>query len=317
LKRNIADVLRRGVASTLANWPVIVTRIVETAVLFGVMIIAVIGAVVPPLVSAGIKEWTLPAGNNPAEVVLRILGEHAALFAYLFVFLCAIALAILAIHSVVTAGATRIYVDADRAAPDAPELRREQFAVFTMERWSAGARAWWLRIFWIYNGAWGFSSLVFLLPLLIVMALLAMAINAESTAGLIAASCGGLALLALVAIPLGIVTAMWAQKAVVICVARDTGAREALRSGWRETRADFLRHFVVFFLIAIVSAGASAVASTLFAPLSFPMRPDGGFSSLLFGPMHIVSMAAQSAISSAVGLWMIAAFAAMTEGKAS
>src|SRR4029079_1444806 len=112
-------------------------------------------------------------------------------------------------------------------------------------------------------------SLVFLLPLLIVMALLAMAINAESTAGLIAASCCGLALLVLVAIPLGIVTAMWAQKAVVICVARDIGARDALRDGWRETRADFLRPFVVFFLIAIMSAGASALASGIFAPLSF------------------------------------------------
>lgn len=316
MSRNIADVLRRGILSTLANWPVILTRLAATAVLFGVMIIAVIGAIVPPLVDAGIKEWTLPAGNNPAEVVLQILTEHAALFAYLFVFLCAIAFVILAIHSVVTAGATRIYVDAERAAPDAPQLRCEQFAVFTMERWSAGARAWWLRIFWIYNGAWGFSSLVFLLPLLIVMALLAMAINAESTAGLIAASCGGLALLALVAIPLGIVTAMWAQKAIVICVARDIGARDALRDGWRETRADFLRHFVVFFLIAIMSAGASALASTLFAPLSFPIRPDG-LSSLFFGPMHIVSMAAQSAISSAVGLWMIAAFAAMTGERGS
>lgn len=312
MSRNITDVLRRGILSTLANWPVILTRIAETAVMFGVMIVAVIGAIVPPLIEAGVQQWTLPTGNNPGEIVLQILTEHAALFAYLVLFLCAIALVIVAIHSVVTAGATRIYVDAERAAPDAPELRREQFAVFTMERWSAGARAWWLRIFWIYNGAWGYASLIFLLPLLIVMALLAMAINAESTAGLIAASCGGLALLALVAIPLGIVTAMWAQKAIVICVARDIGAREALRSGWRETRADFLRHFVIFFLITIMSAGASALASTLFAPLSFPMRGGGDLGALFFGPMHIVSMAAQSAISSAVGLWIIAAFAAMT-----
>jgi hypothetical protein len=311
LSRTITDVLRRGVLSTLANWPVIVTRIVETAVLFGVMIVAVIGAVVPPLVAAGVKQWTLPVGDNAVDVVLQILTEHAALFAYLFLFVCAIALVIVAIHAIVTAGATRIYVDAERAAPDAPELRREQFAVFTMERWSAGARAWWLRIFWIYNGAWGFSALLFLLPLLVVGALLAAALNAGNTAAAIAASCGGLAILVIVAIPLGLVTALWAQKAVVICVARDTSARDALRSGWRETRGDFLRHFVVFFLITIVSAGVSAFVSSLFAPLTFPMRPDG-LPALFFGPMHIVSIAAQSAISSAVGLWMIAAFAALT-----
>ena len=314
MSRNIADVLRRGILSTLANWPVILTRVAETAVLFGVMIIAVIGAIVPPLVSAGIKEWTLPTGNNPAEVVLQILTEHAALFGYLFLFLCVIALVSVAIHAVVTAGATRIYVDAERAAPDAPQLQREQFAVFTMERWSAGARAWWLRIFWIYNGAWFYASLIFLLPLLIVIALMSLAMSTDNMAATIAASCGGLALLVLVAIPVGIVTAMWAQKAVVICVARDIGARDALRDGWRETRADFLRHFVVFFLITIMSAGASALASTLFAPLSFPMHPQG-MTSILFGPMHIVSLAAQSAISSAVGLWMIASFAAMTEAR--
>lgn len=311
MSRTITDVLRRGVLSTLANWPVILTRIAETAVLFGVMIVAVIGCVVPPLVAAGIKQWTLPVGDNAREVVLQILTEHAALFAYLFAFLCAITLVVVAIHSVVTAGAARIYVDAERAAPDAPALRREQFAVFTMERWSAGARAWWLRIFWIYNGAWGFCSLLFLLPLAVILALLALAMSADNTLATVAASCGGIVLLVLVAIPLGLVAALWAQKAVVICVARDTSARDALRSGWRETRADFLRHFVIFFLITIVSAGASTLASTLFAPLSFPMRPDG-LPALVFGPMHIVSIAAQSAISSAVGLWMIAAFAAMT-----
>jgi len=317
LKRNITDVLRRGALSTLANWPVILTRIAETAVLFGVMVVAVIGAVVPPLVSAGIKNWTLPTGDNAGEIVLQILTEHAALFVYLLLFLCAVTLVMVAIHAVVTAGATRIYVDAERAAPDAPELRREQFAVFTMERWSAGARAWWLRIFWIYNGAWGYAGLLFLLPIFVVIALLAVAMSAGSMAGAIAASCGGLVLLVLVGIPIGLVTALWAQKAVVVCVTRDTGAREALRSGWAETRADFLRHFVIFFLITIMSTGASALASMLFAPLSsFPMRPDG-LPALVFGPMHIVSLAAQSAISSAVGLWMIASFAAMTGEKGS
>ena len=311
MSRNVTDVLRRGVLSTLANWPVIVTRIAETAVLFGVMIVAVIGAVIPPLVSAGIKNWTLPAGDNAGEVVLQILAEHAALFTYLLLFFCAIAFVTLAIHAVVTAGATRIYVDAERAAPDVPELRREQFAVFTMERWSDGVRAWWLRIFWIYNGAWGYAALLFLLPLLLIVLLLAAAMSAGNMAVTIAASCGGLALLVLVAIPLGLVTSIWAQKAIVICVARDTSARDALRSGWRETRADFLRHFVIFFLITMISVGASALTSTLFAPLSFPTRPDG-LASLVFGPMHIVSLAVQSAISSAVGLWLIASFAAMT-----
>lgn len=311
MKRNITDVLRRGMLSTLANWPVILTRVVETIVLFGVMVVAAIGCIVPLFVSAGVKQWTLPSGNNPGEVVLAFLAEHASLFTYLFLFIAAITLVMVAIHSVVTAGATRIYVDAERAVPDAPELRREQFAAFTMERWSAGARAAWLRVFWIYNGAWGLAGLIFLLPLMIVLALTAAALAAENTAGTIAATCGGMALLVIVAMPLGLVTAMWAQKAIVVCVARGTSAPEALRSGWAETRADFLRHFVIFFLITLISAGASTVISGAFAPFSFPIH-GGGLPAVFFGPAQIVSFAAQSAVGSGIGLWLIASFAAMT-----
>jgi len=314
LKRNIAGVLRRGVLSTVANWPVILTRVVETLVLFGLLIVAIAGLVVPLLVSAGMKQWTLPAGDNASEVILAILADHAALFTYLLLFIAAITLVMIAIHAVVVAGATRIFVDAERAAPDVPELRREQFAVFTMERWRAGASAAWLRIFWIYNGTWGLCGLILLVPMLLVTALTIVAVRAENAPAIVAATCGGTALLLVVSIPLALVIAVWTQKATVICVARDTTAREALRSGWRESRADFLRHFVVFFLITLVTAGASALMSGVFAPFSFSMRAND-LAGLLFGPMQIVSFTVQSAVSNAVGSWLIASFAAMTEDR--
>jgi hypothetical protein len=314
LKRNLTDVLRRGILSTLANWPVILTRIVGTLIAIGLMIVAVIGCIVPPLVSAGIKEWKLPAGDNPSEVMLAFLAEHALLIAYLFAFVVVMTLVMIAIHSAITAGATRIFVDAERAAPDTPELRREQFAAFTMERWAAGARDWWLRIFWIYNGTWGVAGVILLLPLMVMTALEILAIRAQNPAGILGASCGGMALLIVVGIPLALVVSVWTQKAIVVCVTRDTTAREALRSGWRESRSDFLRHFVVFFVIAAVSGGAGAFVSAAFAPFSLPMRGDD-FMALFFGPMRLVSLAVQSAEGSAVGLWMIASFAAMTADR--
>lgn len=314
MKRNLTDVLRRGILSTLANWPVILTQIVGTLLLIGLTIVAVIGCIVPPLVSAGIKQWKLPAGDNPSEVMLAFLIEHALLIAYLLAFLIVMTLVMIALHSVIAAGATRILVDAERAAPDAPELRREQFATFTLERWAAGARAWWLRIFWIYNGTWGVAGLILLIPTMVVTALTILAIRAENTGGIVGATCGGIALLIVVGIPLALVVSIWTQKAIVICVTRDTTAREALRSGWRESRSDFLRHFIVFFVIAAVSGGAGAFISAAFAPFSIPVRGDD-FMTLFFGPMRMVSLAVQSAAGSAVGLWMIASFAAMTEGR--
>ena len=314
MKRSITDVLRRGILSTLANWPVILTRVAEMLVVAALLVVAAVGLIVPMLVSAGVEQWTLPSRGSGWEMLLEILGAHAALFSYLFLFIAAITLIIVAIHAFVSAGATRVYVDAERAVPDAPQLRREQFDVFTFERWSAGARGAWLRVFWIYNGAWGFAGLILLLPVAIIGALEAWAVSAENVGGIVAASCGGMALLVIIGIPLAFVTAIWSQKAVVIGLARGLAAREALRAGWAEARADFLRHFVIFFLITIISAGASTVLSGFFTPFSFMPRHND-WASLLFGPVQIVSFTLQSAVSNAVGCWLTACFAAMTEER--
>lgn len=307
MKRSIADVLRRSILSTLANWPVIVARMVETLVLFGLFVLGIVGIIVPLVVAAGIEF----AGHDPKEVLAAILANHVDLFVYLFAYLLVVGLVMVAVHAFVTAGATRIYVDAERAAPDDAEPRREQFAAFTLERWGAGARAAWVRMFWIYNGVGTMYGLLLLLPVLLVGALTLAAVRQQDPAAIVAASCGGLALLLVLAIPLGIVMAVWAQKAVVVCVARDLTAAEALSGGWRETRADFLRHLVVYFLITAIAAGVSTILSSALAPFTFVLRGQQAWP--LLGPLQLVSFALQMAISNGVGVWMIAAFAAMTE----
>lgn len=313
MKRSITDVLRRGILSTLANWPVILTRLVELLVQFGIALVAIIGCIVPPLVSAGLKQWRLPEGTNPSEVVTKILVEHAALFTYLFLFVLVIGLIMVAVRAFVAAGATRIYVDADRAAGDAADLRREQFDVFTLERWSEGARAAWWRFFWIYNGTWGMYGLILLIPVMLVGIVTVLAAASDAGIGpVVIVSCGGLALVILIAIPLALVIGMWTQKAVVVCVARNLTAGDALRDGWREARADFLRHFLIYFLISIIAGGASAVFSSALAPLRFGIRADN-LAELFTGPVQIASFFLQAAVSNGVGLWLVAAFAAMTD----
>jgi hypothetical protein len=315
LKRSIPDVLRRGILSTLANWPVILTRVVELLVQFGIAIVAIVGCIVPVLVSAGMHEWTLPAGTNPSEIVTNILAEHAALFIYLLLFILAIGTVMVAVHAYVSAGAARIFVDADRAVPDRPDLRREQFDAFTLERWSAGARAAWWRVFWIYNGTWAMYGLILLIPVLLLAIVAVIAALSEASVGAtIAATCGGIALVVIVAIPLALVIGMWTQKAVVVCLARNATAGEALRSGWREARADFLRHFLIYFLISIIAGGASAIFSSALAPFRLGTRD---LMTLLTGPVQIASFFLQAAVSNAVGCWLVAAFAAMTDGGGS
>jgi len=313
LKRNLTDVLRRGILSTLANWPVILTRVAETLVLFGAVVLAAIGIVVPLLVSAGMGNWTLPSGKNPSDVVLRILADHAELFAYLFLFICAAGLVMVAIHAFVSAGSTRIYVDAERAAPDVADPRREQFAAFTLERWLDGARAAWLRLFWIYNATWGLYGLILIVPTLIFGLLMAAAFTAQSTAGIVAATCFGVVLIVGVAVVFAFVVGMWTQKAAVICVARDVPVREALRGGWAEVRGDFLRHFIIYFLITVITGGVSAMTSGLMSPFSIGLRANN-FWALFTGPVQLASFAVQSAIGNAVALWLIACYAAMTDG---
>jgi hypothetical protein len=315
LTRTLTDVLRRGILSTLANWPVILTRVAESLVLFGAVVVAIIGCIVPLLVSAGMGAWELPATSNGAwEMMARIFVQHATLFADLFLFILAVGLVMGVVHAFVSAGVTRIFVDAERAAPDTPELRREQFAAFTLERWSDGARAAWLRLFWIYNGTWGLYGLILLVPTLLCALLMSAAIRAENTAAIVTASCGSLALLLGIAVLVGVVIAIWTQKAVVVCVTRDVSAAEALRSGWAEVRADFLRHFLVYLLIAVVSAGVGSVLSSAFAPFTFGARVSNVFA-LLTGPVQIASFAVQVAIGNAVASWLIACYAAMTEER--
>lgn len=311
MKRSLTDVLRRALVSTLANWPVIVARIVETLAVFGVIILSIVACVVPVVVSAGLSQWKLPEGGNPSEAVWEILGAHSLLFAYLFALVLAIACVLLAIHSFVEAGAARIFIDADRAAPETSEPQLAQFAVYTNERFFAGARAFWWRLFWIYNGTLGLFGLIVLIPLLIVLILTVAAAAADSVPLTLGIACGGIALVTLVAIPTGLLVGMWSQKAIIVCVARDLPARESLRTGWREAKADFLRHFAVFFAILLVSFGVAAMLSAFTPFASFGMSRDHLFN-LFTAPMQITLNVAQNAIANAVGCWLIAAFAAMT-----
>ena len=234
MKRSLSDVLRRGLDSTIANWPVIALRIAESVVLIGICIAAVIVAIVPAIVAAGLSKDEIFNSGDPSVVVGWIIG-HITLFVWMFALAFIVLGVLLAIHAFVEGGAAQIYVDAERNAKRLPTPGRESFRAFSIDRWLAGGAASWWRVFWLYNWAWSVGLLFVLVPLMLTIAGL---ILVSDTVGRVVVGCVGLAVAIFVLIPVAIVVSIWCAKAITICVARSLPARESLRLAWRAVRDD-------------------------------------------------------------------------------
>jgi hypothetical protein len=302
VKRSVTDVLRRGLESTTANWPLIAIRIAATIAIMLMVVLSIVAAVVPLLVSAGLSHFNPADAKDAAEAIVGVLTDHWIVLIYIFLLMTAVLIAILMVHSFIEAGAAQIVVDAERQ----PAL-----AAFSMDRWLAGARHSWWTLFWIYNIVWSVGLLFMLVPL--IATLVFMLLVGDNT-GRIIIGCAGIAFAVLIMLPVSIVCSMWTEKAIVIAVARNAGARDASSIGWRELRADFGRHFGVGLIIIAISFGASIVVSSfsIVANISHQHAP---LSGLMFAPMQIIGSLLHSVISAAIGVWLLAAFAAMTEER--
>jgi len=104
LKRSLSDVLRRGLDSTIANWPVIALRIAESVVLIGLCIAAVIVAIVPAIVAAGFSKDLFFNRSDPTAVFDWLIG-HVMLFVWMFALAFIVLGVILAIHAFFEGGA--------------------------------------------------------------------------------------------------------------------------------------------------------------------------------------------------------------------
>ena len=116
MKRSATEILRRGFESTLANWPLILIRIAEGIVFVGIVIAAVVAAVVPIAVAAGLSKFDISGASNPAEAVTAAIVQHWILIVYLLLILTLVLLVLVAIHSFVEAGTAQVFVDAERRA---------------------------------------------------------------------------------------------------------------------------------------------------------------------------------------------------------
>jgi hypothetical protein len=308
VKRGVFDVLRRGLDNTLANWPLIAIRLVETVLFFIVTLVAVIAIVVPVLVSIGLNVANMSTPDDVVNAILN-LGTRWMLLLWIVLGVSLLLVLFVGIHAFVEAGSARVYVDAERLAGPALDGPRSRFAVFSMERWLTGARDGWWTLFWVYNIAWTIASAILLVPLLPTAAML-YALQDSQPSAAIGAGCLGLAVTLLLAIAVAIVTSIWINRAIADWGVRRSGTRDALAAGWAAVKSDFGR----LFLIALVVFVVAMAGSSFFASFSFFAAVGGAVSrsttaTVLTLPIRLIATLCSSAFSAAVTSWFLAAYA--------
>jgi hypothetical protein len=309
LKRSLPDVLRRGLDSTIANWPVIVLRIAESVLLIGIVIASIIVAIVPAVIAAGLSKDEIINSSDPAAAVIEWLIGHVMLFVWMFALAFIVLGVLLAIYAFVEGGTAQIYVDAERNAKRLPVSTRDSFRAFSVDRWLAGGAASWWRIFWLYNWAWSIGLVFVLVPLMLTIGGL---ILISDTAGRVVVAFVGLGTAVFVLIPVTIVVSIWCTKAITICVARSLPARESLRLAWRAIRDDLGRHLAVAVIAFVVSMALNSVVSAFSIPMTISSHHVPSLE-LFFTPVRLASGLVQSMVSAGIGCWLIACFVSMTE----
>jgi hypothetical protein len=306
VKRTVTDIVRRGFDQTVANWPLIMFRIAESILFFAIVIGCVVAIVVPFLVSLGLAGLDFTKGDAPEQVMQKLMAGGAVLILYAIGLTTVLLFFLVLIHSFVQAGITRVFVDSERAAGPLP-VPRERLRLFDADRWIAGGRAFWWRVFLIYNIAWTVAGAIMLVPMVV---LLAVILLFKETPAVIALGCFALVITLFVVFVIAVLTGIWTQKAIVLAVQRNATAMESLGDAWRDARSDFGRHFAVTFVMLVLAIGGTGVISSFSMMFSIPGHQG---MSLMFSPVRIFLSLVSSAFSAAVANWFLASFVALSE----
>jgi hypothetical protein len=311
MKRGVFDVIRRGLDNTVANWGVLVVRLIETVVIVAIVALTAIAVLVPTLVSIGITLSDIRSLDDIDSLSMLLL-EKWALFLWIFVAALVVTIVVVALHSFVTAGAARVYVDGERIAGNTVLGPRSRFKVFSTERWFAGARDGWWTVFWIYNFAWGVGGLFLLIPL--IPTLILTLVFYESPPVAITSGCIGLVVTMMLAIVVTIVTGMWTTRAVGDWAVHRTGAAASLATAWQSLKRDLGRHLLIAIAMMIIAlAGSSFFASfSFFAALGQTMH-ETAVLQLMALPIRFVGTLLSSIFSAFVTSWTLASYASLAE----
>ncbi len=309
MKRGVFDVLRRGLDNAVANWGLIVVRVIEVFAFVAITIVSVVAVVVPILVSIGIQLSDIERPEDVESAIIALMGKWMLLI-WIFLAICVVLLVFVAIHSLITAGCARVLVDGDRLAGPAVDGPRSRYRVFSAARWWAGAKGGWWTVFWIYNFAWGVAGLILLVPLLPTLALTL--IFREDPAIAITSGCIGLALSVMLMIVVGVVTGIWTNRALADWAAERMGASAALSGAWRAIKADLARHVLIALAMIVIAIAGSSLFSmfSVFAALGegFHRTMTVNFFTM---PLRLFGTVLNWIFSSFLANWILAAYGAL------
>lgn len=291
MKRNAADVLRRGFEITVANWPLLLIRITEHILFFILAIASVVAIVVPIAVSAGLGHFEIDPDNpnGAAGIIAQALIDHWPLLLFILAIITIVLIVFVALHSFVQAGSAEVYL-AD---------------AFTVDRFMAGGKRGWGPVFWIYNIAWLYAGVVLLLPLLPVPFIIYLI--GESMAAIVV-GCGLLVVWGFFAVLVGLATVLWTMKAVVIAMTRNLPARESLAEARRVIRLEPGAHFAVGFIMLVIWFGGSALIGMFSAFASIGHATP---FAVLTAPVHLLLSLLNAVFSAGVESWFLASFISM------
>ncbi|HEX6099638.1 MAG TPA: hypothetical protein VF432_25210 [Thermoanaerobaculia bacterium] len=315
MKRDVFATLRRGVDNAVANWGLIVVRVVEVLALAGIAIAAALAVIVPVLVSIGITVTGISTPEDLEELILSLYARWVWMI-WIFLGISVLLLVFVAIHSFVEAGCARVAVDADRAAGPAVDGPRSRYHVFSLQRWWAGAKDGWWTVFWIYNLAWGVAGLILLLPLVPTAVIMLMA--RDTPAMLIGTGCIGLTVTLLLFIVVGIVTSMWTARATVEWATTRAGAAAALSDAWAAIKADVGRHLLIALAVVVIAmAGSSFFATFSYFAAFGEMFHRSGVVQVFTIPLRLFGTLLNWGFSAFVSSWYLAAYGALAVEKRS
>jgi len=291
VKRNAADVLRRGFEITVANWPLLLIRIAEHIVFFILAIASIVAIVVPIAVSAGLGHFEIDPDNpnGAAGIIAQALIDHWLLFLFVLVAITVVLIVFVAIHSFVQAGSAEVYVANE----------------FTVDRFMAGGKRGWLPVFWIYNVAWLYAGVVLLVPVLPIPFII-YAIG-ESMAAIVV-GCELLLIWGFFAVLVGLATALWTMKAVVIAMTRNLPGRASLTEAKRLIRLEPGAHFAVAFIMLVIWLGGSAVIGMFSGVTSIGHATP---FAIFTAPVHLLLSLLNAIFSAGVESWFLASFISM------
>jgi len=291
VKRNAADVLRRGFEITVANWPLLLIRITEHILFFILAIASVVAIVVPIAVSAGLGHFEIDPDNpnGAAGIIAQALIEHWPLLVFILAIITVVLIVFVAMHSFVQAGSAEIYLAND----------------FTVDRFMTGGKRGWGPVFWIYNIAWLYAGVVLLMPLLPVPFIIYLI--GESMAAIVV-GCLLLVIWGFFAALVGLATVLWTMKAAVVAMTRNLPARESLKEARRLIRLEPGAHFAVGFIMLVIWFGGSAVIGMFsgFASIGHA-TPFAIFTA----PVHLLLSLLNAIFSAGVESWFLASFISM------